>query len=203
MSKVYFYWGVMESSKSLQLLATAHNYESQGKRVMCLKPERDDRSEEISTRAGLSRPADVVLSPDDNDIVGHVMRFNYMTLDCVLVDEVQFLSREQIIALTEVADTVGVPVICYGLLTDFQGHLFEGSKALIEYADKRQEVKTVCYYCNTKATMNLRLLGNMPVFDGEQVMIGDTKSDDEEFSYKPVCRKCFKKAQKHIIQFKK
>lgn len=203
MSKVYFRYGAMESSKSLQLLAVAHNYETQGKRVMTFKPELDDRTEDISTRAGFSRQADVVLSRDDNDVVGYVSRFGFMNLDCVLVDEAQFMTREQVKAFTDVADKVGVPVIAYGLKNDFANNLFEGTEAWLAYADSFEEIKTVCYYCNKKATMNLRLLGLKPVFDGEQVQTGDTKEDDQKMSYKPVCRKCYKKAESHIIQIPK
>lgn len=204
MSKIYFRYGTMESSKSLQLLAVAHNYESQGKRVMCFKPALDDRDEDISTRAGLSRPADIVLEKNDNDIVGHVMRFGWHDLDCILVDEAQFFSKEQVMAFTDVADTIGVPVIAYGLLTDFLGNQFEGAKTWIEYADSKEEIKTVCYYCNTKAILNLRLYDNIPVFEGEVIKTGDTKESEDKFSYKPVCRKCFKKAKKgHILMPKK
>jgi thymidine kinase len=203
MSKVYFKHGTMESSKSLQLLAVAHNYERQGKSVMCFKPALDDRDEEISTRAGFSRPADIVLEKDDNDIVGHVMRRGFINLDCILVDEAQFLTREQVIAFTDVADKVGIPVMAYGLLVDFTNNLFEGSKAWIEYADSKEEIKTVCFYCNSKALMNLRLLGNIPVFDGEQVKTGDTETTEDDYSYKPVCRRCYKKAEKGIVQIKR
>lgn len=204
MSKVYYRWGTLESSKSLQLLAVAHNYETQGKRVMCFKPYDDRDKDDISTRAGFSRPADVVLHPNDTDILSHVMMFGTNDLDCVLVDEAQFLTREQVVAFTDVADKLGIPVMAYGLLVDFQNNLFEGSKAWVEYSDKKEEIKTVCYYCNTKAIMNLRLKGNTPVFEGEVVVTGDTiETDEYAFSYKPVCRKCYKKAQQGVIQFKR
>jgi thymidine kinase len=203
MSKVYFRYGTVESSKSLQLLAVAHNYEKQGKRVMCFKPALDDRTEDIYTRAGFSRQADVVLDKGDTDVVSHVSRFGYFDLDCVLVDEAQFLTREQVIAFTDVADKIGVPVIAYGLLTDFLGNQFEGSKAWVEYAESIEEIKTVCYYCNTKAIMNLRLLGNLPVFDGDVVETGDTTEEEGKLSYKPVCRKCFKMAKRGVIQLRK
>jgi thymidine kinase len=196
MSKVYFNYGTMNSSKSLQLLAVAHNYESQGKRVMCFKPKLDDRDEDIKTRAGLNRRADVVLDKDDNSIMQHVFDFGYLNLDCILVDEAQFMTREQILAFTDVADIIGVPVIAYGLLTDFQGNLFEGSKALIEFADKKEEVKTICEYCNSKAMMNARFFGDKPIFNGEQIKTGDVGADEESYSYKPVCRKCYKTLQK-------
>jgi thymidine kinase len=189
----------MESSKSLQLLAVAHNYDAQDKCVMCFKPALDNRDEDISTRAGLSRPADIVLEKDDIDIVGHVMRFGWEDLDCVLVDEAQFLTKEQVLAFTDVADIVGVPVIAYGLLTDFLGNQFEGSKAWVEYSDSKEEIKTICFYCNTKAILNLRLYDNVPVFEGEIVKTGDTKESADKFSYKPVCRKCFKWAKRGQI----
>lgn len=203
MTKVYFRYGTMESSKSLQLLAVAHNYESQGKRVMTFKPELDDRDVQIKTRAGFSREADIVLAKDDTNIVSHVMRFGFSNLDCILVDEAQFFTKEQVIAFTDVADVVGVPVIAYGLKNDFANKLFEGSEAWIAYADTIEEVKTVCFYCNVRAGMNLRLDGHIPVFDGQQVQTGDTTPDEKNLSYKPVCRKCYKKAEKGIVQLPK
>jgi len=193
MAKVYFYYGTMNSSKTLNLLATAHNFESQGKKILCFKPEKDDRDIDIRTRAGLSRMADVVLGKDDNDIVKHVRDNGYIDLHAILVDEAQFLTKEQILGFVEVADIIGIPVFFYGLKTDFKGELFEGSKALIELASELVEVKMECSYCDSKATMNVRLDkdGN-GVFEGEQILTGDTKvTEAVEYYYKPVCRKCF------------
>ena len=198
MSKVYFRHATMESGKSLLLLAVAHNYEGQGKKVICFKPKLDNRTEDISTRAGFSRKADFVLDQDDTSIVSYVQLMH--KVDCVLVDEAQFFTREQVIAFTEVADKLNIPVIAYGLKSDFMAQQFEGTQAWIDWSDKIEEIKNVCVYCNSKALMNLRVLGNMPVFDGNQVEIGDTESSEEKLSYKSVCRKCYKKAQKGIVQ---
>ena len=102
-------------------------------------------------------------------------------IDCVLVDEAQFLSKRQVSDLAEVVDMYDVPVICFGLKTDFQGHLFSGSEKLIALADKIEVIKTVCYYCDKKATMNLRLVDGIPTYSGEQILIGDKE-------YISVCR---------------
>lgn len=201
MSKVYFRHGAMESSKSLQLLAVAHNYESQGRRVMCFKPALDDRSPEIATRAGFSREADVVLDVDDNDIVGHVRRFGIPS--CVLIDEAQFLTRDQVYEFTEVADKLHIPVIAYGLKNDSFNDLFEGTYAWLALADKIEEIKTVCTYCNSKALMNPRFVNGIASFEGSSIEVGDTEESDRKFSYKPTCRNCYKKLRRGIILMNK
>lgn len=199
MSKVYFRYGAMHSSKSLQLLAVAHNYESQGKRVMTFKPELDTRDNEIiRTRAGFERKADIVLSRNDNNVYDYVRQFGTFNLACILVDECQFMTKDQVIAFTDVADILGIPVIAYGLKNDFRNGLFEGTEAWLAYSDKIEEIKTVCTYCNSKAIMNPRFLGDQPVFEGEQIKTGDTVESEQEYSYKPVCRKCYKMAKNGI-----
>ena len=102
----------------------------------------------------------------------------------VLCDEIQFAKEHHIDELARIADDLNVPVLCFGLLTDFQGKLFEGSKRLVELADKIQEIKTICWYCGHKARMNMRTIDGEPVFEGEQIQIGDEE-------YLPVCRKCY------------
>jgi thymidine kinase len=181
MAKLYFRHGPMGSAKSLNLLAVAHNYRSQGKRVKLLKPRLDARfsAKGIVSRAGLSLDADLLLDPDTaldpRDFEGHA---------CVLVDEAQFLSTglvEQLRALTLVP---GVPVICYGLRTDFQSRLFEGSQRLLELADSIEEVKVTCQFCNRKAVFNLRITAGAPTVSGEQIMLGGDES------YAPACHAC-------------
>ncbi|MNI82978.1 Thymidine kinase [compost metagenome] len=109
---------------------------------------------------------------------------------CVLIDEAQFLNKKQIGQLTDIADELDIPVIAYGLRSDFLGHLFEGSLNLFAVADKIEEIKTVCWYCDRKAVMNMRCKDGKPVFEGEQIQIGGNES------YIPVCRKCYKAHKK-------
>lgn len=178
MAKLYFRYGTMDSAKSMNLLAVAHNYRKQGKRVLLLKPRLDDRfgSDTIASRSGLSATADLLVEKDHRFPPG-----TFHGIDCVLVDEAQFLSPTVIDQLRCVTMDPGIPVICYGLRTDFQTHLFPGSKRLLELADRIEEVKVTCQFCQKKATFNLRLSDGEAVVDGPQVQLG---TDDQ---YVPVC----------------
>jgi len=182
MAKLYFRHGTMGSAKTLNLLAVAHNYRSQDKRVVILKPRIDDRYGvgTVESRAGLRADADRVVDPDTvlepKDFEG---------VDCVLVDEAQFLSAKLVDQLRALTLSPGMPVICYGLRTDFQTHLFEGSRRLLELADSIEEVKVTCQYCNKKAVFNMRLVGGKPVREGAQIQIGGDES------YVPVCHGCY------------
>ena len=182
MAKLYFRHGTMSSAKTLNLLAVAHNYKSQGKRVLLLKPRLDDRfaSGAIVSRAGLEAVADLLV---DDDTVLELSRFD--GLDCVLVDEAQFLSEALVEQLRRVTLTHNVPVICYGLRTDFQTRLFPGSRRLLELADSIEEVKVTCQFCNRKAIFNMRLVDGAPTLKGPQVQLGG----DER--YAPTCCNCF------------
>ncbi len=182
MAKLYFRHGTMSSAKTLNLLAVAHNYRSQGKQVLLLKPRIDDRfaAGAIVSRAGLDAPVDLLL---DADTKLDPKRFE--GLHCVLVDEAQFLSARVVEELRMLTLTPGVPVICYGLRTDFQTQLFEGSRRLLELADSIEEVKVTCQFCNRKAIVNMRLAGGKAVFEGEQVALG---GDDR---YAPSCFACY------------
>ncbi|WP_293262834.1 thymidine kinase [Nannocystis sp.] len=153
MAKLYFRHGTMDSAKTLNLLAVAHNYRSQGKRVLLVKPRTDDRfgAAAIRSRAGIEAEADMLV--DDSTRLDPA---DFRGIDCVLVDEAQFLSPalvEQLRALTQ----GGPPVICYGLRTDFRTGLFPGSRRLLELADSIEEVKVTCQFCNRKAIFNLRM----------------------------------------------
>lgn len=178
MAKLYFRYGAVGSAKTLNLLAVAHNYERQGKKVFVVKPALDTRDgpRRIRSRAGLHRQADLVMGPD---AVLDPARFRGM--DAVLVDEAQFLSAAAVEQLRELTRTSGVPVICYGLRTDFRGHLFEGAKRLMELADSIEEVKTTCASCNRKAIFNLRLVDGKPSTAGPSIQVGGDES------YRPVC----------------
>ncbi len=172
----------MDSAKSMNLLAVAHNYRKQGKRVALLKPSVDDRfgRDVIRSRSGLERRVDRLVAPDDP-----LPAADFAGLDCVLVDEAQFLSPRAVDRLRVLTRDPGVPVICYGLRTDFRTRLFPGSRRLLEVADRIEEVKVTCQFCNHKAIFNMRLQDGAPTLRGAQVQLG---ADD---SYVPVCFGCF------------
>jgi thymidine kinase len=182
MAKLYFRYGTMDSAKTMNLLAVAHNYRKQGKRVLLLKPRLDDRfgAATIASRSGLACEADVLV--DGDTALGPEV---FAGVDCVLVDEAQFLVPGAIEALRRATVDPGVPVICYGLRTDFQTRLFPGAQRLLELADRIEEVKVTCQYCQTKAVFNLRMVGGRATIDGPQVQLGAGES------YAPVCWKCY------------
>ena len=174
MAKLYFYYSAMNAGKTTTLLQSAHNYRERGMRVAILTPALDHRagSGTVASRIGLSAEA-VGFGPDDDletrvraDIAAHE------PLHCVLVDEAQFLSRSQVWQLSEVVDALRIPVLCYGLRTDFRGELFEGSAALLAWADELQEIKTICH-TGKKATMTVRVdEAGRAMQAGPQVEIG-------------------------------
>ncbi|WP_010622853.1 thymidine kinase [Paucilactobacillus suebicus] len=182
MAQLFFKYGAMNSGKSIEILKVAHNYEEQGKSVIILTSGVDDRAGvgEIASRIGMHRSAVPIM--EDTNIFEYVKREN-PEASCVLIDEAQFLKREHIIELTKIVDELNIPVMTFGLKNDFRNQLFEGSKYLLIYADKIEEMKTICWFCTKKAIMNLRLLDGKPVYEGQQVMIGGNES------YYPVCRK--------------
>lgn len=182
MAKLYFRHGTMDSAKTLNLLAVAHNYRSQGKRVLLLKPRLDDRfgAAAIASRAGLEAQADLLIDPD-SELDPAV----FAGVDCVLVDEAQFLS-ERMIDQLRILTREGPPVICYGLRTDFRTHLFEGSRRLLELADSIEEIKVTCQFCNRKAIFNLRHGGGEAAHtEGEQIQLGGSEA------YAPACFACY------------
>lgn len=182
MAKLYFRYGAMGSAKTLQLLAVAHNYRSQGKSVLIGKPAVDDRFGKgvVESRAGLRAEADILM-----DLATDFSPSRFAGVDCVLVDEAQFLDPAHVVRLRGLTIDPGVPVICYGLRTDFRGQLFPGSAKLMALADSIEEIKTTCRYCNRKATMNMRLMDGNPVFHGDQIQLG---GDD---TYVPACYACY------------
>lgn len=181
MAKLYARLGAMGSSKSAQLLMVKHNYESQGKGVFVFTSELDNRSGigRVTSRVGISSEAYAVKESDD--LFQIIDNSGKDRLSCILVDEVQFFSEKHIEQLSKIVDELEVPVICYGLKTDFMSRLFEGSKRLLELADSIEEIKTTCHFCNSKATQNLKTTGGKAIYEGEQIQIGD----EEYFS---VCR---------------
>jgi thymidine kinase len=175
----------MNAGKSTTLLQSAHNYRERGLRPLLFTPQLDTRAGEgrIASRIGLAAEAHAFTPGDDLFKLTGAEE----SIDCVLIDEAQFLTRAQVYQLGEIADQLGIPVLAYGLRTDFQGNLFEGSKHLLAWADKLIEIKTLCH-CGRKATMVLRTDAEGNVLrEGAQVEIGGNER------YVPVCRKHFKK----------
>ncbi|GAA0136860.1 thymidine kinase [Paenibacillus sp. YSY-4.3] len=183
MAQLFFKYGAMNSGKSIEILKVAHNYEEQSKPVMIFTSALDNRDEAgyISSRIGLRKPA--IPIKDDTDIFSMVSHQEPRPY-CVLVDECQFLNKNSIEQLVRIVDELNVPVMGFGLKNDFQNQLFEGSRLMLIYADKIEEMKTICWFCERKATMNLRVENGKPVYTGEQIQIGGNES------YYPVCRKC-------------
>ncbi|KLU65273.1 thymidine kinase [Desulfosporosinus acididurans] len=186
MAQLYFRYATMGSGKTADLLKIAYNYSEQGKSVLIFTPAIDTRFGEgrVTSRMGISKPA---ISIDGKTNIFDQVKSEMP--DCVLCDEGNFLTRKNVLEFCRVVDELNIPVIIYGLKNDFQNNLFEGSEALLIFADKIEEVKTVCWYCNRKATMVLRFKDGAPIFEGQQIEIGGNES------YLPVCRRCWNKAK--------
>lgn len=189
--KLYFYYGTMASAKTLRLLTTAYNFEENKIEIMVLKPAQDTRDGDgvIKSRVGLERECTMVQPEEDLflTIEKHNTKLlsKFKKLEWVLVDEAQFLQEDQVEQLAKVVDILGISVMCYGLRTDFQSHLFPGSKRLFELADDIEEVKASCK-CGRKTGINARIdKDGKIVIKGDQVMVG---GDD---LYRPLCRKCW------------
>jgi len=189
MAKLYYYYASMNAGKSTTLLQAAFNYRERGMEVMLWTAALDNRPGfgAISSRIGLA--SDAHRFEEATDIHAHVLRQHAATpLACVLVDEAQFLTRDQVWQCARLADTSGIPVLCYGLRTDFQGELFPGSAALLGIADSLVELKAICE-CGRKATMNLRVdEAGKAITAGPQAEIGGNER------YVALCRKHFAEA---------
>lgn len=186
MAQLYYKQGTMNCGKSLDLLTTEHNYKAQQKKVLVFTSIVDTRSQykRIESRTGLATDA-YYLPETEEEIFKYIMTEKAKEkIFCILVDESQFLTKTQVIALSHIVDELKIPVICWGLKNDFQNNLFEGSATLLAYADKIESLKTICYICDRKATMNLRLSNGKAIYHGEQIMVGDEE-------YLPVCRHCY------------
>ncbi|MFL2128345.1 MAG: thymidine kinase [Ruoffia tabacinasalis] len=184
MAKLYFKFGAMNSGKSIEIVKVAHNYEEQNKPVKIFTSAVDTRTKVglVASRTGLEREATPIT--DDMDLYEEIAAID-TELYCILIDEAQFLKKHHILELARVVDQLNIPVMAFGLKNDFSNELFEGSKYLLIYADKIEELKTICWYCHRKATMNLRINDGEPVYTGEQIQIGGNES------YLPVCRSCY------------
>lgn len=182
MAKLYFRYGTVSSAKTLNLLAVVHNYEQKDQRALLVKPIMDDRfgADLVKSRAGLERAADFLIDDSNlNEFWGDMLQ----SVACIVVDEAQFLSANVIDHFRKITITYNIPVICYGLRTDFRTNLFEGARRLFEVADSIEEIKTVCAKCGRKAIINLKLADGVPTISGPQVQLGC------EESYIPVCFK--------------
>ncbi|RCW49135.1 thymidine kinase [Paenibacillus prosopidis] len=192
MAQLYYKYGTMNSGKSFEIIKVAHNYEEQGKSVLIFSPSVGAResADRVGSRVGFERAAIPVT--DETDLYESVKSYVTSTASakiyCVLVDEAQFLKKHHILELTRVVDELNIPVMAFGLKNDFQNQLFEGSYYLLVQADKIEEIKTICWYCDRKATMVIRFNDGQPMNAGEQIQIGGNED------YKPVCRRCYNEA---------
>lgn len=181
MAQLFFKYGAMNSGKTIEILKVAHNYEEQSKPVVLMTSGLDTRDGVgmIASRIGLKRPATPIFT--ETNVYQYIKGLDYKPY-CVLVDESQFLQKHHVLEFAQVVDELGIPVMAFGLKNDFRNELFEGSKYLLLYADKLEELKTICWFCHKKATMNLHFIDGKPVYEGDQVQIGGNEA------YYPVCR---------------
>ncbi len=192
MAKLYFRYGAMNSGKSTAMLQTAYNYEERGHSVLLAKPAVDTKGDlGILSRLGFNRPTDFVLSPEA-DAYGafqkhreRIQRETGSEVSCLLVDEAQFLTEEQVDDLLRIALLEKIPVIAYGIRTDFQTVAFPGSRRLLEVAHEIEELKTICR-CGNKAIFNARVIDDVFVFEGNQMAI-----DDDHLTYESLCGTCY------------
>lgn len=189
MAKLYFKFGAMGCSKTAQALITKFNYEERGMKVLLMKPAIDDREGASVVRSRIGLEAPCLMIPGDQDIYA-LYRSEYSDRDVIIVDECQFLTPEQVDQLGQIVLDMDIPVLCFGLRTDFATHLFPGSRRLFELAESITEIKSVCR-CGAKATVNARFDddGNI-VYKGDQICIGGNNR------YEAMCRRCWEKRKK-------
>lgn len=186
MSKLYFRYGTMNCGKSTALMQVAHNYEENNKKVVVIKSKIDTKAEDrLSSRIGIERKVDILL--EENESLEKYFDYFDNNVDCILVDEAQFLKEKQIEDLWLITKMYDIPVICYGLKIDFKSHLFEGSKRLLELADEVEELITICN-CGKRAKFNVRFTNGEYTETGNEVLIDGSTSNVE---YKPMCGKCY------------
>lgn len=183
MAQLYYRYSTMNAGKSIELIKVAYNYEERGKNVLTLVPSVDDRYGigVITSRIGVQREA-MIVNDDTNILELYIRENEKRRIDCVLIDECQFLKKHHVQELVEIVDSCEVPVLAYGLKNDFRNELFEGSYYMLVYADKIEEIKTICW-CGRKATMVARVVNGKMVKQGEQVVIGGNDM------YVSLCRK--------------
>jgi len=187
MAKLFFRYSSMGAGKSLDLLKVSYNYEENNEKILIFTSALDNRYGKgvVKSRVGLSKQA---IAVDEKLNIYQYVKPMIHEIKAILVDEAQFLTKKHIFQLSDVVDILNIPVICYGLRSDYKLEPFEGSKYLMTIADSIEEIKTICSECkNKKAIVNARFKDNMIVTEGEQIEIGGNES------YKPLCRVCFKK----------
>ena len=188
MAKLHFFYSTMNAGKSTALLQSNHNYiESNLKTLLFIPHEIAKKSNgKIISRIGLE--AEAIVVSEEYEFFREIENKNFKEVSCIFVDEAQFLSQKQVHDLGKIADELNIPVMCYGIRTDFQGKLFEGSQELLALADNLKELKTICSECDKKATMVVRLNEDGEVLlEGEKIVIGGNEI------YKTLCRKHFRK----------
>ena len=184
MAKLYFKYGAMGSSKTAQALITKYNYEENGMKVWLIKPSADTRdgAQVLRSRIGLEATVEVI--PPETDVYARFLGSRVRSCDVIIVDECQFMTERQIEQLRSIVDEQSIPVICFGLRTDFLTRLFPGSRRLMELADCIEEIKTMCD-CGSKATVNARISDGYIVTEGAQVVLGGNDS------YIAMCHRCY------------
>ena len=188
MSKLYFRYGAMNSGKSTHLMQVAHNYEERGMKVILIKPATDKKGgDKLVSRLGVERKVDI-LCLEKMNIYEEIQKWQEVKfkVNCILVDEVQFMTKEQVDQLFKIAVVLDIPVICYGLRTDFMMEGFEGSTRLLLLAHSIEEMKTICK-CGRKAILNGRKINGEFVFEGEQVAIDNI----DNVQYESLCGHCY------------
>ena len=191
MSKLFFRYGAMGSGKTTALLQVAHNYEQKNMKVILIKPSIDTKGySKVVSRIGISREVDIILEPNDTVME----KMSPQKPHAIIVDEAQFLTPKQIDELYLMTKLYDIPVLCYGLRTDFQMKGFPGSIRLLEIADDIEELKTICA-CGKKATQNLRKINEVPTFEGEQVVIDNSSA----VTYEGVCGECYLRLKNNML----
>lgn len=183
MAQLYYRFSTMNAGKSIELIKVAYNYEERGKRVLVMAPSIDDRYGvgKITSRIGIDREA-IIIDSEMNILDYYLAEEAKQHVDCILIDECQFLKKHHVIELATIVDQYNCPVLTYGLKNDFRNELFEGSYYMLVYADKIEEIKTICH-CGRKATMVARVVDGKMAKAGEQIVIGGNDM------YVSLCRK--------------
>lgn len=198
MAKLFYYYGTMNSGKTLNMLAAKHNYDITGRKALIISPATDTRSKkgQVTSRVkGMSEPCLKIGKEEDLfQTVKERYESSSKKLSVVFIDECQFLTVAQVDQLANIVDEMDIPVMAYGLKNDFKTALFPASKRLLEIADDVREVKTVCFYCGHKAVWNALVEDNKLVQDGSSIHVGDAE-------YRSVCRKCYKQMKKNTDLF--
>ena len=194
MAKLFFNYGAMNSGKSTLLLQTAHNYEENGMKVLVVKPKIDTKgNDKVVSRIGVERTVDLLLEKGEN--LFEIVKEKYSDVNCVLVDEAQFLEKDQVDNCMDIVVNLDIPVICYGLRTDFQTKAFPGSERLLAIAHKLSEMKTICP-CGEKALFVGRYVNGNFTIEGNQVAI----DGEDNITYKSMCPKCYGREKMKLLK---